>query len=337
MGYVYKITNLIDGKIYIGKSVSNYLHRYKEHLRIANNWEEMQQTHRSHLYSAMYKYGVENFEIGLVEECSNDILSERERHWISKFNSQDPVIGYNIAYGGAGGDTFSSLTEDEKTHRREQMSLNLRGKTKGYVAIHKDTVNKRVPPEVLEDYLTNGWEKGVDTSIFSPHAKGYKQSPESIRKRLESIANRSDEEKLKTSRLHSESTKKQMSLLSPQERTERARKARNAKRLLYPNDKQCWIHKDTLNKFIYSSELLDYISQGWEVGRIDSEETTNKKRASQRKAKHASGYAYVYKGDECIKVDNSLLDQYLSTGWERGNLHLRGIKKSKTRVEEGQK
>lgn len=114
MGYVYKITNLIDGKIYIGKSVSNYLHRYKEHLRIANNWEEMQQTHRSHLYSAMYKYGVENFEIGLVEECSDDILSERERHWISKFNSQDPVIGYNIAYGGAGGDTFSSLTEDEK-------------------------------------------------------------------------------------------------------------------------------------------------------------------------------------------------------------------------------
>ena len=77
-----------------------------------------------------------------------------------------------------------------------------------------------MPPEVLEDYLTNGWEKGVDTSKFPPRAKGYKQSPETIRKRLESIANRSDEEKLKTSKLHSESTKKQMSLLSPREKPE---------------------------------------------------------------------------------------------------------------------
>ena len=156
MGYVYKITNLIDGKIYIGKSVSNYLDRYKEHLKIANNWEEMQQTCRSHLYSAMYKYGVENFEICSVEECSNDILSEREKYYISKFNSQDPGTGYNIASGGAGGDTFSALTEEEKKHRSEKMSIALRNKTRGYVAIHKDTVNKRVPPEVLENYLNNG-------------------------------------------------------------------------------------------------------------------------------------------------------------------------------------
>lgn len=331
MGHIYKITNLIDGKIYIGKSVSNYLRRYSEHLKAAENWGELQQAQRSHIYSAMHRYGVENFEISLIEECSNEILSEREKYWISKFNSQDPSIGYNIAPGGAGGDTFSALTEEEKRHRREKMSLTLSSKTKGYVAIHKDTVNKRVPPEVLETYLTNGWEKGVDTSTFAPHSKGYRQSPESIRKRLEARANRSEEEKLKTSKLHSEAAKKQMSLLSSQEKTERARKARNAKKLLYPNDKQCWIHKDNLNKFIYSSELLNYVSQGWETGRIDSAETTNKRKTSQKRAKHSSGYAYVYKGEECIKVDNSLLDQYLSDGWKRGNLHLRGIRKSKTR------
>lgn len=102
IGYIYKITNIIDGKIYVGKTKKTIDIRYKSHLKTAQQYKEIQKT-SSQIYNAINKYGVENFTIEQLEECPYEILSEREKFWINKLDARNPDTGYNICSGGEGG------------------------------------------------------------------------------------------------------------------------------------------------------------------------------------------------------------------------------------------
>ena len=73
-GFIYKITNDINGKIYIGKTLNSLEHRFNEHKRASRK----KYCENRPLYSAMRKYGVENFSITLIEKASIEILAERE-------------------------------------------------------------------------------------------------------------------------------------------------------------------------------------------------------------------------------------------------------------------
>jgi len=87
---IYKTTNLINGKIYIGKDKINK-DRYFGSGTILKN--------------AIKKYKKKNFKKEILEHCDNeDHLNEREKYWIKKLKSQDRNIGYNIDGGGHGGD-----------------------------------------------------------------------------------------------------------------------------------------------------------------------------------------------------------------------------------------
>lgn len=96
MGFIYKITNKVNGKIYIGKTLKTIEGRWKEHLKDY----KCSQFEKRPLYSAMKKYDVENFSIEEVEECSSEILSEREIYWIDFYDSFRS--GYNATKGGDG-------------------------------------------------------------------------------------------------------------------------------------------------------------------------------------------------------------------------------------------
>ena len=94
MGYIYKITNDINNKVYIGKTEFSIQKRFQEHCNDAfRNRNE-----KRPLYSAMRKYGIEHFHIELVEETNN--TSEREIYWIKFYNSYSN--GYNATLGGEG-------------------------------------------------------------------------------------------------------------------------------------------------------------------------------------------------------------------------------------------
>ena len=94
MAYIYKITNDINGKIYIGKTYNSIEKRFKEHCndRLKRKCEQRP------LYFAMNKYGIEHFHIELIEET--DEPNEREIYWISYFDSY--YNGYNATKGGEG-------------------------------------------------------------------------------------------------------------------------------------------------------------------------------------------------------------------------------------------
>ena len=95
MAYIYKITNDLNQKIYIGKTERTIEERFKEHCKDYTRRE----CENRPLYRAMKKYGVEHFHIELLEET--DKPEEREIYWIEKLKSFGHN-GYNATLGGDG-------------------------------------------------------------------------------------------------------------------------------------------------------------------------------------------------------------------------------------------
>lgn len=92
---IYKITNKINGKSYIGQS-TNIAKRWSHHLAVAQNDKYSQQ--QWYIHRAIRKYGKENFIFEVLEECPKELLNEREIYWIAKFDTYNN--GYNLTLGG---------------------------------------------------------------------------------------------------------------------------------------------------------------------------------------------------------------------------------------------
>lgn len=121
---IYKITNLINDKCYIGKTNNSY-RRWKDHQRLAvtPNHKEYDKA----LYQAMRKYGIENFEFEIIEELKDYSISrEREKYWIQYFNSYNN--GYNENLGGDGGSVkgHCSGSQNGRAKLTEQDVINIR-------------------------------------------------------------------------------------------------------------------------------------------------------------------------------------------------------------------
>lgn len=114
MCVIYKITNLINGKCYIGKTVKdNAKSRWNDHI---NGYHP-----NSLIHKAISKYGVENFTFEELEyPTSPEILNIRERYLIKKYNSLAPN-GYNLTVGGDGclGFEMSEKTKQELSNKRK--------------------------------------------------------------------------------------------------------------------------------------------------------------------------------------------------------------------------
>ena len=90
---IYKITNKINNKCYIGQSV-DIQQRWSKHLSAFNG----EHTPDYKIYRAFEKYGLQNFTFEVIEECEQQHLDEREIYWIEFYNSF--AEGYNMSLGG---------------------------------------------------------------------------------------------------------------------------------------------------------------------------------------------------------------------------------------------
>lgn len=96
VGYIYKIVNDINGKMYIGLCTTTIEQRFQTHC--ADCFKPS--CEKRPLYQAMKKYGIENFHYELIEECDIDFLGEREQYWIAYYDTYKN--GYNATLGGDG-------------------------------------------------------------------------------------------------------------------------------------------------------------------------------------------------------------------------------------------
>ena len=94
MGYIYKITNTLNNKIYIGQTIKTVEKRFQQHQNNSNKEYFSQIV----LYKAFNKYGIENFICEQIEEVENEKLDEREKYWINYYDSF--FNGYNSTLGG---------------------------------------------------------------------------------------------------------------------------------------------------------------------------------------------------------------------------------------------
>lgn len=94
---IYCFENRINNKKYIGQS-SRLAFRIREHLRVSYN--EHNKAYNFPIHKAIRKYGIENFNIFILEYCSVDQLNEKEVYYINKYNTTNITLGYNILLGG---------------------------------------------------------------------------------------------------------------------------------------------------------------------------------------------------------------------------------------------
>jgi len=93
---IYKITNILNGKSYIGQSV-NIDRRIYDHFY--RSQDENSNAYNAPLHIAIRKYGKENFQWEVLQECTIEEIDNLERYYIQKYNTLSPN-GYNILEGG---------------------------------------------------------------------------------------------------------------------------------------------------------------------------------------------------------------------------------------------
>lgn len=131
MGFIYKITNKINNKSYIGKTLLTPEKRFKEHI----SESKKDRCKNRPLYRAFNKYGIDNFSLKTIEECNNNILSDRESYWIKYYNTYKE--GYNATLGGDG----KQYIDESKVIKLYVVNLNIT-KTAKQLHISSDTVKQ---------------------------------------------------------------------------------------------------------------------------------------------------------------------------------------------------
>lgn len=102
--YIYKTTNKVNGKVYIGKSEKKFNKTYFGSGILLNK--------------AIKKYGVEKFLIEMIEQCDDtQTLNEREKFWINEYKDHS----YNIAEGGTGGWTTKFYNETQLNNYKQKL------------------------------------------------------------------------------------------------------------------------------------------------------------------------------------------------------------------------
>jgi group I intron endonuclease len=109
MGFIYKITNTITNKCYIGETIKSPEHRWKQHLQKIKKGEGCPA-----LRDAINAHGLENFTFEVILNCPDEERFYREIEMIKQYNSQVPN-GYNILPGGICGGGFIGKKHTEET------------------------------------------------------------------------------------------------------------------------------------------------------------------------------------------------------------------------------
>ena len=132
-GYIYKIVNTLNTKVYVGQTTRTLAARWKEHLR--NCTTKSKQT--MHLYTAMNAYGKEHFSIELLDTAETlEELNEKEIYWINFYDSLNN--GYNMKQGGQDENPMNSDIVKEK-HDQKMRSEEVRSKISKSMSNYRQT------------------------------------------------------------------------------------------------------------------------------------------------------------------------------------------------------
>lgn len=115
---IYIITSLVNRKVYIGQSTNIELRWLSHKEALSGNKHQ-----NRHLQNSWNKYGEENFIFSVLEECSEDKLTEREQYWIDYYGGINSKDTYNFREAGSRGKmsekTLKIMSENTKRLRQD--------------------------------------------------------------------------------------------------------------------------------------------------------------------------------------------------------------------------
>ncbi|MBO5704523.1 MAG: GIY-YIG nuclease family protein [Alphaproteobacteria bacterium] len=133
---IYKITNKINRKVYIGQTTCSLRARWWQHCR--------KKAYCPFIHNAIEKYGRENFTVEQIDvACSRDELDQKEQYWIKFYDSMNPKNGYNLTSGGETRKLLSIAV-------RKKMSIRMKGEKNPMFGTHHSEEHKRKISEALK-------------------------------------------------------------------------------------------------------------------------------------------------------------------------------------------
>lgn len=248
MGYIYKITNTLTNLEYVGKTVKDINERFVEHIRNGRKIMGASQIARS-----LREYGSLNHKIEILEVCDNDVLLEREQHWIDKLNTLH--IGLNIKN--------EKLNNDNDTQywgNHEKAKQNIDGNEVWNKGISpSEEVRKKISETKRKRYAL-----GLYKNYGHSHTEETKRKLSDIAKKRPPISNITRKKIVEASRdrkfYHNVSDKKIVCIKSDE---------------TIPNGYvegkgMIWVTKDKKNLNINVWDLDEYINRGYKRGRYVS-------------------------------------------------------------------
>lgn len=171
---IYKIRNLLNGKVYIGQSI-DINNRFRVHKNIIRSTKVF----RHLLYKAFNKYGIENFEFNVIEHVEDtNLLDQREQHWLDYYNSYNPEYGYNLR-PKAESNRGIKLSDEHKL----KIGLSNSGRKHNNETIKKmaETRRKLWQDSIYKNKQQTVKHKGRFKKGYIPYNKGKKLSEEHIK------------------------------------------------------------------------------------------------------------------------------------------------------------
>ena len=119
-GFIYKITNNLNNKVYIGQTIQKPIERFYQHCAKKCDKYILNMV----IHKAIFKYGKDNFTFEVIEEVPRQQLNEREEYWIKYYNSY--TDGYNSTKGGQKGNKPFKNIDNKAIIEQYQQGKSLR-------------------------------------------------------------------------------------------------------------------------------------------------------------------------------------------------------------------
>lgn len=174
MHYLYRITNQLSGKVYIGQT-NDPDYRWYQHRSYAKG-----NKHKQYIHRAMSKHGVENFVFDVIAGCkSQEDTDETESLLIVQYDSRNKEKGYNLMVGGSHG----GHSEETKQKQREATLKQI--ETRGHPAQgHVWTNEQRANMSIVQKQVENRFDEEALKKMSESHI-GHKDSEETKAKKSE--------------------------------------------------------------------------------------------------------------------------------------------------------
>ena len=161
---IYKISCVVDEKVYIGLSanIDNRLRFHKNRLKTNSHKNK-------HLQNAWNRYGEDRFKFEVIEMCDIDQMNEKEKHWISFYRSDKREFGFNKTAGGE----FGRVSDEINQQRIDKLKLQTISKEQR-IKISKTLSGRKQSPELVEKRAQSN--RICDPQIEAILAKEYLES-----------------------------------------------------------------------------------------------------------------------------------------------------------------